>query len=163
MDDEEALRKRILKSIKFAKIIFFIVVAIVFAITYVVISRFIIVAEEKDKMDSQVLAFKYETEKVRMNTDKGYKYMPVYYYEVDGKVYTCKLKYGTPPGRERFDDYMLVYYKSENPSESISSYETKFKTTEIESILFLGFVWIFVSAYGGITFAKEKKLYEEGL
>ena len=89
------------------------------------------------EMDSEVKAYDVKINK-KYSSEDELLYYPTYYYEVDGQKYTYSLAYSTNVGVSKMEKENTIYYKSSNPQECVSEYETKMSGWYILAMLFIG-------------------------
>jgi len=95
-------------------------------------------------MNSEVEAYKIE-DNCSYNNEGSYMCSPVYYYQVNGKSYTCSTGYSS--SAKVSNENKTVYYNSENPAECVNSYSAE---PNFISIIFLliPVIFIFVGIKG---------------
>ena len=79
----------------------------------------------------------------------AYVYVPNYYYEVDGKEYTCM-----GADEKTFDDVSMelqeIYYVQSNPAECVvsSQMEVKLELWQLLVVIMMGIMMVLIGIYG---------------
>lgn len=121
--------------------LFFLIIMLVLYISSVV---------KLKSLDSSVTSFKVDVNS-HIDDEDGTMYSPIYYYEVDGKSYTCNSNYSTNqnPGTEN----KTVYYDSKNPSNCM----TEFSKTGGNILLLCMIFPIIIIVFSVISINKVNK------
>lgn len=93
---------------------------------------------KKLSLDSSIVATRID-DNCRTNSEGDYFCSPIYYYEVDGFEYTCKVSYSSSSSVSSKQN--KVYYDSKNPSDCVTDYTAK---PQVYMYLFCLFPLIFV-------------------